>query len=357
MKETKGGGVTAIIPARNEEANIARVVRSVAAQEGILEILVVDDQSQDRTGEILNGLKAEIPALRTVRIDSLPEGWTGKSYAVTAAARMAAGEWLLFTDADTEHLPGSLAALLERAESEGADLLSVSPGQRTPTWWEKAVIPLVYVHLAGLYRFEDVSNPHSPAAAANGQYVLIRREAYERAGGHEAVRGEILEDVELARRVKASGGRLLFLPGAAWVQTRMYQSFFDMWRGWTKNLYLLYAMSLTRMFRTVLEVWLIDVLPTAGFLVLCALVALGRGGVATILATVGCFVIAVLRQWRYSQALDRIGFEPRLASFQVLGAGLFGLLLLSSVRAYCWGGKVEWKGREYPTQGSTKGTR
>jgi len=357
MKENYGGGVTAIIPARNEEANIARVVRSVAAQEGILEILVVDDQSQDRTGEILNELKAEIPALRTVRIDRLPDGWTGKSHAVTTAARMAAGEWLLFTDADTEHLPGSLAALLERAQTEGADLLSVSPGQRTPTWWEKAVIPLVYVHLARLYRFEDVSDPQSPAAAANGQYILIRREAYRRAGGHEAVRGEILEDVELARRVKASGGRLLFLPGAAWVRTRMYQSFSEMWRGWTKNLYLLYAMSLARMFRTVIQVWLTDVLPAAALIVLSALVALGRGGVATILATVACFVFAVLRQWSYSQELSRIGFEPRLASFQVLGAGLFGLLLLSSVRAYCLKGKVEWKGREYSTQGSTKGKK
>lgn len=357
MKETYGGGVTAIIPARNEEANIACVVRSVAAQEGILEILVVDDQSQDRTPEILEGLKAEIPRLRTIHIDSLPEGWTGKSHAVSTAARMAAGEWLLFTDADTEHLPGSLAALLGRAEAGGVDLLSVSPGQRTPTWWEKAVIPLVYVHLARLYRFEDVSDPRSSAAAANGQYILIRRDVYERAGGHEAVRGEILEDVELARRVKASGGRLLFLPGAAWVQTRMYQSFVEMWRGWTKNLYLLYGMSLTRMLKTVIEVWLTDVFPIAALLVLSALVALGRGGVATIMATVGCFVVVVLWQWRYSQELSRIGFEPRLASFQVLGAGLFGLLLLSSARAYCLGGKVEWKGREYRTRGSTKGMK
>lgn len=355
MKENNGGGVTAIIPARNEEANIARVVRSIAAQEGIREILVVDDQSEDRTGEILNELQAEIPTLRTIHIELLPEGWTGKSYAVTTAARMAAGEWLLFTDADTEHLPGSLAALLERAQTEGADLLSVSPGQRTPTWWEKAVIPLVYVHLARLYRFEEVSDPQSPAAAANGQYILIRREAYRRAGGHEAVRGEILEDVELARRVKAAGGRLLFLPGAAWVETRMYQSFLEMWRGWTKNLYLLYGQSVAKMLRTLAELCLLDVLPALGFFLFCAVLVLGRGGTVTAVATMGFFTVVLLRQWRYSQALGRIGFEPRLASFQVPGAGLFGLLLLSSMRAYCLSGKVEWKGREYPTQGPAKG--
>src|SRR5574337_455378 len=177
MSEVPKGQVSVIIPARNEEANIARAVRTVAGQKGIREILVVDDQSTDRTGEILESLKGEVAGLRTIRLDALAEGWLGKTHAVATAAREAYGEWLLFTDADTEHLPGSLAALLELAELEHADLLSVSPGQLTPTWWEKAVIPLVYVNLARLYRFEEVSDPHSPAAAANGQYLLIRSSA------------------------------------------------------------------------------------------------------------------------------------------------------------------------------------
>lgn len=354
MKENSQGRVTAIIPARNEEANIARVVRSVAAQKGIREILVVDDQSQDRTGEILAGLKAEIPELRTIRLESLPEGWTGKSHAVATAARLATGEWLLFTDADTEHLPGGLEALLERAESEGVDLLSLSPGQRTPTVWEKAVIPLVYVHLARLYRFEEVSDPRSPAAAANGQYVLIRREVYERAGGHEAVRGEILEDVELARRVKAAGGRLLFLPGTRWVRTRMYRSFSEMWSGWTKNLYLLYGGNLGRMFRSVAELWLLDVLPALAFLGLCVALALGQGRAPLALVAAGCLLVAVVRQWSYSRALGRLGFDPHLANYLVPGAALFGLLVMNSARAYRIRGKVEWKGREYSTPGSRK---
>lgn len=148
--------VSVIIPARNEEANIARVVRSLAAQQSILEILVVDDQSQDRTPEILAELASEIPYLRALRVESLPEGWLGKTHAVAEGARAATGEWLLFTDADTVHLPGSLADLVERAEGEHADLLSISPGQETPTWWEKAVIPAVYVKLSRLFQFEDV---------------------------------------------------------------------------------------------------------------------------------------------------------------------------------------------------------
>ena len=290
MPECDEGAVSVIIPARNEEANIARVVRSVASQEGVREILVVDDQSSDGTPAILEGLKRQRPVRRWRRVESLPAGWTGKAHALAMGAREAAGDWLLFTDADTEHRPGSLKALLERAERDSADLLSVSPGQRVLTWWEKSVIPLVYAHLARLYRFEDVSNPESAAAAANGQYLLIRREAYERAGGHEAVRAEILEDVELARRVKAAGGRLIFLPGAGWVETRMYASFREMWQGWTKNLYLLYGGRLGRMFRAFAEVALLDLALPMAFFALCLMMALGRASAAMALVAVVIFL-------------------------------------------------------------------
>ena len=154
--------------ARNEEANIARCVRSVTSQRGVREIIVSDDNSQDRTNDILEDLRHEIPQLQTIHLESLPAGWMGKTYALAAAAKSAEGQWLLFTDADTEHLPGSLATLVERGKSEQADLLSVSPGQQTPTWWEKAVIPQVYVRLARLYRFEEVSDPRSPPLRLTG---------------------------------------------------------------------------------------------------------------------------------------------------------------------------------------------
>jgi chlorobactene glucosyltransferase len=347
MGEELGGRVSVIIPARNEEANIARAVRSAAGQQGVREIIVVDDGSTDRTRVILGGLRREIPVLRALRADALPEGWTGKSHAVTLGARAAAGEWLLFTDADTEHRPGSLAALLERAEAAHADLLSISPGQRTPTWWEKSVIPLVYVHLARLYRFEDVSNPDSPVAAANGQYVLIRREAYQRAGGHEAVRGEILEDVALARRVKASGGMLLFLPGAAWAETRMYRTFADMWQGWTKNLYLLYGGRTGRIAAALVEVAFLDVIVPLLFLASCAVFLLGLGKAWAALAAAVLFVALVERQGSYSTKLGRLGFEPTLASFLFPGAALFTLLLIKSTLAYRLKHGVVWKGRTY----------
>jgi chlorobactene glucosyltransferase len=343
--------VSVIIPARNEEVNIARVVRSLASQQGIREILVVNDQSTDRTGEILTALEVELPLLRTLRVESLPEGWLGKTHAVAQAARWATGDWLLFTDADTEHQAGSMAEILQRAEDEHADLLSLSPGQETPTWWEKSVIPLVYVKLASLFRFEDVSDPQSPAAAANGQYVLVRREIYERSGGHEAVKSAILEDVELARRIKAQGGKLLFLPGARWVRTRMYHSFREMWQGWTKNLYLLYGGNVSKMLAALASLWLLDVFPVLAFVALCLWVALARTGGVGMLVAVGLFSLALARQWNYGRALARLGFDPALANYQPIGAALLGTLVLSSLRTHRAAGDIEWKGRHYATKG------
>jgi chlorobactene glucosyltransferase len=277
----------------------------------------------------------------------LPEGWRGKNYAVATAAKQAKGDWLLFTDADVEHRPGSLATLLDRAEAEQADLLSVSPGQETPTWWEKAVIPIVYVQLAKLYRFDEVSDPKSTAAAANGQYILIRREVYERVGGHEAVRGEILEDVALARRVKGAGGRLLFLPGAGWASTRMYRSFAEMWRGWTKNLYLLYGRRPGHILATVAEMGFLDLLPLLGALVLVRLMLVQQSSALLALAAVVCGLLIGWRHALYAAQLKWLGFHQGLAYLRTPGIVLVSALLLNSTRIYCLGGTIQWKGRRY----------
>ena len=230
-------------------------------------------------------------------------------------------------------------------------LLSVSPGQETPTWWERSVIPLVFTKLATLFRFEDVSDPQSPAAAANGQYMLVRRELYERVGGHAAVKSAILEDVELARRIKAQGGKLLFLPGARWVRTRMYRNFGDMWQGWTKNLYLLYSGNLRKMLAAVASLWLLDLFPAVGFAAASLWLALARPNAAVILLALGFFLLALARQWRYGRALARLGFEPRIASYQPVGAVLLGVLMLGSLRAHLAMRNIRWKGRHYATKG------
>jgi glycosyltransferase involved in cell wall biosynthesis len=163
-----------IVPARNEDACLGGCLQSLAKQTGVpLEIIVVDDHSTDRTREI--ALSFSDQQVRVIEAGPLPPGWTGKNNAVTAGSKAAAGEWLLFTDADTIHLPGSLARSLEEAKRHGASLLSYSPEQIVKSFWEKAIMPVIFAELAASYRPSQVSDPDSPAAAANGQYILIAR--------------------------------------------------------------------------------------------------------------------------------------------------------------------------------------
>ncbi|MGA9976845.1 MAG: glycosyltransferase family 2 protein, partial [Candidatus Sulfotelmatobacter sp.] len=166
--------VSVIVPARNEEASLGACLQSLVVQGGVaLEIIVVDDHSTDRTREI--ALSFSNRQVRVIEAGPLSAGWTGKNNAVTAGSRAATGEWLLFTDADTIHLPASLARSLEEAQRQGASLLSYSPEQIVKSFWEKAIMPVVFAELAASFRPSQVSDPNSPAAAANGQYILITR--------------------------------------------------------------------------------------------------------------------------------------------------------------------------------------
>src|SRR5580704_13648810 len=167
--------VSAIVPARNEEATIAAAVESLAIQPEIIEIIVVNDQSTDGTAAQLGQLSAKYPQLRVIEAQALPAGWVGKNYAASLGTAQATGDWLLFTDADGVHLPGSTARALADAEQTGAGLVSYSPEQEARTWWEKAMIPFVYTRLAHKYSYDAVNHPDSPVAAASGQYLLIRR--------------------------------------------------------------------------------------------------------------------------------------------------------------------------------------
>ena len=230
-----------VVPARNEAACLGACLESLVAQTGVdFEVIVVDDGSTDQTRKVAESFGG----VRVITPPPLPPGWSGKSNAAQAGAIAARGEWLLFTDADTVHLPGSLARAIEEAREHRADLLSYSPRQEVHGPVERALMTIIFAELASRYRPKEVSDPASPAAAANGQYLLIRRDAYDAVGGHAAVAATLLEDVALAQAVKRSGRRLRFRYGGDAVRTRMYRSLPAMWEGWTKNLALLFPDSL-----------------------------------------------------------------------------------------------------------------
>ena len=148
--------VSAIVPARNEEATIASAVESLAAQPEISEIIVVNDQSTDGTAAELVRLSTRYAQLRVLETNVLPSGWVGKNYAVSLGAAQATGDWLLFTDADGVHLPGSTAHALADAAATGAGLVSYSPEQEMHTWWERALIPFIYTRLARNFSYDAV---------------------------------------------------------------------------------------------------------------------------------------------------------------------------------------------------------
>jgi len=330
--------VSVIVPARNEEACVGACLASLTGQQGVaFEVIVVDDGSTDRTAAVARSFAG----VKLIEAGPLPEGWSGKSNAVHIGAQQARGEWLLFTDADTVHLPGSLTGALDEAKRHGAEMLSYSPAQELHGFIQRAVMPVIFAELATTYRPREVSDPNSPAAAANGQYLLITRKAYDAVGGHAAIAKCLLEDVELARAVKRSGRRICFRFGGDAVRTRMYRSFPQLVEGWTKNVGLLFKAPA----RLALRRWLEFVVIVCG-LVLVVLgfsrgdVRLSWGGVIAVTA----IYLNLLRRVLKAHA------DVLSSTLAVFGLPIFSYLLLRSKLYYKWRRSVTWKGRQYSTQ-------
>jgi glycosyltransferase involved in cell wall biosynthesis len=326
--------VSVIVPARNEEVSLGACLESLVSQTGAtFEIIVVDDGSSDGTREIAQSFST----VRVVDPGPLPSGWSGKNNALVAGAKEAWGRWLLFTDADTVHRAGSLSGSVAEVQRQKAALLSYSPEQEVRGFWEKAVMPVIFAELASTFRPSEVSNPVSPAAAANGQYILISREAYDAVGGHAAVATSLLDDVALARSVKASGRKIFFRYGGDAVQTRMYRSFSQLEEGWTKNLVLL--------FRSPVR---LAVLRLTKFALITgsATVAIVTGLHGKLYPTLVAAVVTVVLYGFLLKRIRRAHFSWDANVLSLIGLPLFSYFLLRSKIAYRQG-TVSWKGRRY----------
>jgi glycosyltransferase involved in cell wall biosynthesis len=328
--------VSVIIPARNEEASMGACLDSFSDQSGFsFEVIVVDDHSTDRTKEIAKSM----PGVQVIDADPLRPGWTGKNNAIVTGLRLVRCKWILFTDADTIHLPGSLPRALDEARSNQVDMLSYSPEQIAVTLWERAALPVVFAELARQYPPSKVSDPNSPEAAANGQYILVRREAYEAVGGHAAVASEILEDVALARAFKAAGYKIRFRYAPDAVRTRMYRNFSQLREGWTKNLAVLF--------------------PNPGWLAIRLLLlwafpwvvlSLRLAHVLTDLSWDTVFILGLVFHFLRIRS-SNFGIE-KIVLGAIFGVPMFAYLLLRSKRAHSKG-SVAWKGRSYDQKDST----
>ena len=340
--------LSVIIPARDEERNLPLCLETLLVQDSSLfplgtdwELIVVDDHSADRTRAIAEEVAAQHAGVRVLEAPSLADtqgGFTGKTNACWFGAQHARGRWLLFTDADTMHEPNDLRHALHEAEKYKAALLSYSPRQIVSGIVQRALMPLIFSELASVYPPREVNDPDKRTAAANGQFLLVERGAYFTVGGHRAVGGSVLEDVDLAWNMKRAKKVIRFRYAPDALSTRMYRGIGDMVEGWTKNLALLFPHSLRLAAWRTLDVLLL-LLPLLIWL-LPYLVLWQRAAIVLLwLRTVIRFYTRVAR--------SNFGFIN--CALSVFGLPLLIMLLLQSWIQHRLFHRVSWKGRQYHT--------
>jgi chlorobactene glucosyltransferase len=340
--------VSIIVPARNEEDMIERCVTSLAQQDYLTqtgslryEIIVVNDNSTDRTGDVLTELMRRFSHLRGIVGQPLPEGWCGKPFALHQGQAYAKGEWLLFTDADTWHHPQMLRSMMNFALLRNVEMLSLMTEQEMVTFWEKVVQPIAINFLVRFFPFHRVNNPDDRLAIANGQFILARRDAYDRLGGHERVKGEVIEDLELARAAKRDRLRFMVADGRALVKTRMYTGLRDAWQGWTKVVYTNREMTLGKLAIGFALTALWGLAPPA---LLITALATGSLREPFFIASVVQFLVYF---WHWAEVNLRLRISPLFALTNPLGMALLMGMMLTSAAQVMSGRGVMWKGRRY----------
>ena len=349
--------VSILVPARNEALNIAACAGSLLAQDyPNWELLVLDDHSEDGTGEILRGLGVSESGerARMLRGAALPEGWTGKGWACHQLAQAARGKFLFFADADTTHAPGTVAAAVAYTLRTRAGLVSAWPRLVTVTWGEKLIIPMIVLLGMVLYPHWLVlllqrwprcaallpARHRRMLGAANGQFMFFTRECYETIGGHAAVRDHVVEEVALGRAVAArmhEGMRLRNCESLRFSTVRMYRSVGEVWEGFTKNLRAAFEESLAGFL-------LIGATQLCCFLAPFAMLFLPVAGKGFVVAEVGLiYLIRILLTARFRTSWLGCALHP-------IGHALALAIGVNSWRRSAGGGVI-WKGRRYAVRG------
>ena len=330
--------VSILIPARNEEANIGACLKGFLSQNyDNFEILVLDDQSTDRTGAIIEKFSERHPKVQAIHGKPLPTGWLGKNWACHQLSQAATGEILIFTDADNCPAPNAIANTVAYMQQLDIGLLSAFPEKLTRTLPEKLVVPVVDMFVyAGLPLWLTYFSRFPSLAAASGLWLAFTREAYQRVGGHQVVSNQVVEDVELSRLAKKKGIKILTLAGTRVVSCRMYHSFSEVWNGFSKNLFGLVRYKVMPFFLLILILFTMCVLPyvTVWFASLTelALVAIGMN-----------LIMRMTLALKYRHPFfTSVVLHP----FGVLLTLLIGINSFFQVRR----GRLQWKGRQIDLQ-------
>ena len=332
--------VSILLPARNEETNVEACVRSLLAQDyPDFEVLVLDDDSTDRTGSVLAAIATGDGRLRVLTGRPLPDGWFGKHWACHQLAQTASGELLLFTDADTRHHPSALRDAVAALQTERADLLTALPRQHVVSWAEWLIVPIIpfslfaFVPLALAHRW-----PWPALVVAVGQFMLFRRDAYERIGGYASVSQNAVDDIALARRIVSHGLRWRMVDGGDRIHCRMYHNGRQAVEGLRKNLFATFDFNVPAY--VFVWTWLFVV-----FVAWPALLAIGLLGASlpdfvmgdAIIAVTGSIVLWSIVSWRFHLPRRLALIYPLSLLIAVgIAARSMWLTLL---------GRATWKGR------------
>jgi chlorobactene glucosyltransferase len=340
--------VAVIVPARNEAANIGPCLRSLAGQRyppDRLAIIVVDDDSEDDTALVVAALARGDDRITLLRAPPLPPGWKGKVHACCAGAAAVApdAQWICFLDADMRAAPRAIASAVREACARGLDLLTLAPRHELGSFAERLMLPCGLYLLGFWQNLERIQAPASDRAVATGQFMLLRRTAYEAVGGHAPVRDAICEDVELALLMKRHGQRVLLMDGNRLLSTRMYTGWSTLWPGFAKNLIQLLGGPVRTLVAAPVIVslaWVTVWLPL--FDLTAVLSGAGAAPLALALATLGCAALIGLHvggavhfkiPWWYGLLFP-------------LGYTVGAIMALDSVR-WRLNRRVTWKGRVY----------
>jgi chlorobactene glucosyltransferase len=338
--------VSLLVPARNEIRNIEACARGLLNQDyPDFEVIILDDESTDGTGEILARIAAADKRLRVLHGQPLPAGWLGKNWACQQLSQAAAGEYLLFTDADTRHDPLMLRDSIAAAVATKADLLSGMPHQEVKTWSEQLLVPILAWSFMAFIPIALAERVRAAFLSVSiGQFLLFRRSAYEKINGHESVRDKVVEDFELARNIKKAQLQWRFVDATARIRCRMYHNFREVFDGLGKNLYVVFgnifffALAWSALIISFLEPQLI--------------VLLALFGVVLPVKLVGLSVLAIgqaILVWGLADL--RFGFPLKQAALYPITIVLSVVIGLRSMLAHIFKRGVSWKGRSVVAKG------
>lgn len=347
-QDTTAPFVEIIIPVRNEERNIAPLLHTLFAQrypQDRFRVTVVDDDSSDRTTELVSRIASDHSRVRLIAAPLLPTGWTGKNHAMYTGylAASPAADYLLFVDADTRHSPDMLASVVLRAQETEADLFSLVIKVQMGSFWERVLVPQVgelYTLLVGA--MDSVNHPEG-GAAANGQFLLIRRDLYANVGAHDRVRGDVAEDRAIAAAAKSAGAIVRLEYGRELVHARVYSSLHEMWAGYSKTLFWASGHKTAKTLAVAFALALYALVPplALGHALLHKDFKGRRGALLNApfqLVPMLLLRVAVCRQ---------MGVSPLYALTYPLGVAVGDAMLLYSMYRVVSGKGVRWKGRTY----------